>query len=249
MDESRNIIIITGRSAVGKTIAANYLRDQFALRGVPCEDKVISDAFCLFKALQDDDEQGGLHHTHEWCETLKAGHSHSQLEPPLPFKVLDNTLPDTMLRNFFTELTNIPSTNKIYIAEWAAGASSVNSKEIDYSYKKVKRMLQEKILADGWLAHVQLVIHLMTTDENRLLFNSKRHIPSLEKILDGAASWKTQREVLEFYQDDDFFEIREFFSQKQISIHDLTNDGSNSFFEKKLDKIINELLLVNASSV
>jgi hypothetical protein len=246
MDMKRNIILITGRSAVGKTTAAKYLRDQCFLHNIPCEDRVISDALSLLKVLQKDDDNGGFHHTHEWCEPSEHGTGHSHLESPsmLPFIVTDNTLPDDMLSDFFTELKNIPGNDKIYIAELAGGAKPADSEsEIDYSYAKIARILREQELSGerklpvDWLNHVYLVIHLVATDENRLVFNEKRSVFSSEDVLDGVASWQTDTKVLEFYQRDDFDEIEDILNAYDIHIYTIRNDGSNSLF-KKLDELI-----------
>lgn len=247
MIDKRNIILITGRNAVGKTTASNYLRDQCASLAVPCESRTISDALSLLKAMQIDDEQGGFHHTHSWCASTEynRGHSHHPSQPILPFTVLDNVLPDAMLRDFFTELSEIPPTNRIYIAEWAAGsntnAKNTSASEIDYSYAKVRRILQNEELPTCWLAQVRLVIHLVVNDENRLLFNDNRYTPCLEEMLEGTASWPTQRKILQFYGNDDFFEIKEFFQCKKIPMLEVVNDGTQSFFEEELDRVVRQL--------
>jgi hypothetical protein len=246
MDTQRNIILITGRSAVGKTTAAKYLRDQCILHNIPCEDKVISDALSLLKALQKDDDNGGFHHTHEWCKPSEhgTGHTHLEFSSMLPFIVTDDILPDNMLSDFFMELKNIPWTDKFYIAELAGGAMSADSEsEIDYSYAKIARILRGQELSEGkklpidWLNHVYLVIHLIATDENRLVFNEKRSVFSSEDVLDGVVSWQTDTKVLEFYQRDDFGEIENILKEHDIHIYTIKNDGSNSLF-KELEELI-----------
>lgn len=247
MSDRRNIILITGRNAVGKTTASNYLRERCVSSGLPCESKTISDALSLLKAMQKDDEQGGFHHTHDWCEAIdyNEGHSHDRSQPVLPFTVLGNTLPDAMLRHFFTELSEIPQIDRIYIAEWAAGSNTnpenILASEIDYSYAKVKRMLQNDELHTRWLTQVRLVIHLVASDENRYLFNDNRYTPYLEEMLDGTASWRTQRKILQFYGKDDFAEIEDIFQRMEIPVIEVVNDGTQSFFEEKLDRLARQL--------
>lgn len=247
MSDKRNIILITGRNAVGKTAASNYLREQCVSSGLSCECRTISDALSLLKAMQKDDEQGGFHHTHDWCEAAdyNVGHSHDQSQTMLPFTVLDNALPDAMLWDFFTELSEIPQIDRIYIAEWAAGSNTnpknTSASEIDYSYAKVKRMLQDDKLPSHWIAQVCLVIHLIANDKNRLIFNEKRHTPYLEDFLDGTVSWPTQRKILQFYGNDDFAEVEGIFQSMRIPIIEVVNDGTQSFFEEKLDRVARQL--------
>jgi len=247
MIESCNIVIITGRNVVGKTVASNYLRDWCLSRDISCEHKPNSDALSLLKALQSDDKSGGFHHTHDWCESTEynAGHSHQPFEPILPFTVIGNTIPDAMLLDFFTELTKIPRESKMYFVEWAAGSNTnpenTSASEIDYSYTKVKRMLQEGSLPNAWLAQVHSVIHLIASDEKRLTFNEERQTAYLEEILDGIASWPTDRKILQFYGNDDFSEIKDIFMD--IPVYEVTNDGSNSFFETKLNDLAHELFI------
>jgi hypothetical protein len=240
MNEMRNIIIVTGRSAVGKTTTSNYLRNIFASQKIPCEEHVISDALSLIKMVELDDKQGGLHHTHDWCKptTYQKGHSHQLSQPILPFTVLDNTLPDAMLFDFFTELTKIPKTDTIYIAEWAAGLNN-NPKDtlfssIDYSYAKINEMFRKGILPTHWIKQVISVVHIVASDESRFTFNEKRNIPCSEKMLDGTMSWYTPEEILRFYDEDDFINIIPFFQKNDAHIYEITNSGNSNFFKELL---------------
>ena len=54
---NRDVIIITGCNAVGKTTASNYLRNWASLHNIPQENTIIADSHCLFEAMQDDDEE------------------------------------------------------------------------------------------------------------------------------------------------------------------------------------------------
>lgn len=250
MNGSRNIVIITGRNVVGKTLASNYLRDWCFLQRIPCEQKAISDAQSLFKAMQLDDEMGGFHHTHDWCKAREykeynEGHLHEPTQSMLPFKVIGNKLPDDMLFDFFTELTRIPGTKQLYFVEWAAGSNmnpmGLSAHEVDYSCSKVKRMLQDGSLPSSWLTQVHSVIRIIASNEKRFTFNEMRHIPTLAEIEYGTASWATDNEVLQFYGKDDFIEIEEIFRNRDIPVHSIVNNESASSFEKKLHDLAYEL--------
>lgn len=234
----RDIIIVTGCNAVGKTTTTNYLRDQANLRNLPHENKIVADSQCLFEAMQLDDHTGGLHHTHDWCITDTQGHSHPLDQPIFPFTVTDNELPDTMRRHFFTKLTALPKTGKLWFAEWAGGINTNPPDDptslIDYSYLKVKGMLQEERLPDGWLKRVKAVIHVKANSDVRIALNQRRTIPSSaypEALQGGTAFWKKDERVLRFYGRDDFDEIKDRFQSVNVPIHTIENDGESCFFQ------------------
>jgi hypothetical protein len=181
MNESGNIVVVTGRNTVGKTTTTNYLRNWCLSQGIPCDRQAITDAQSLFKAMQLDDEVGGLHHTHEWCHSgntdYYSGHDHQDYRPIIPFTVFGNKIPDAMLEDFFTKLSQVPRSSTIYFVEWAAGLNTnpmnTSASETDYSYKKVKRMFHEESLPASWLEQVYSVIHLEACDELRNSFNER----------------------------------------------------------------------------
>src|SRR5690242_16621204 len=119
VEDERDIIILTGRNAVGKTTAANYLRQLAASHNIPYENRLVADSQMLF-----DDKTGGLHHTHDWCVKGGKGHIHRSDEPEFPFTVTDNELPNTMRTHFFTRLTELPRTGSLWFVEWAAGVNT-----------------------------------------------------------------------------------------------------------------------------
>jgi hypothetical protein len=248
MNESCNIVVVTGRNAVGKTTATTYLRYWCLSHGIPCERHAITDAQSLFKAMQLDDEVGGLHHTHEWCLSGNTdyyiGHTHQEYKPILPFTVIGNKIPDAMLDDFFTKLSQVPRSDTIYFVEWAAGSNTnptnTSASEVDYSYTKVKRMFHEGSLPTSWLEQVHSVIHLEASDELRIDFNERNYIPCLEEILNGTGSWPISQMVLRFYGIDDFSEIKDIFKVRNIPVYDLQNDGSE-FFEKELESLAQNL--------
>ena len=110
-ENHRDIIIVTGCNAVGKTTASNHLRKLATSYNIPYESKIIADSQCLLEAMEKDDREYGLHHTHDWCETYKNGHRHDRDQPIFPFTVTDNLLPDRMRKNFFKKLKNIGSSS------------------------------------------------------------------------------------------------------------------------------------------
>src|SRR5271169_3039928 len=124
ISNERDIIIITGCNAVGKTTASNYLRKYAILHHISYENKIVADSQLLFEAMRLDDSAGGYHHTHDWCVKDSEGHTHNQGEPEFPFMITDNELPNRMRINFFTQLTVLPKTDDIWFVEWAGGVNT-----------------------------------------------------------------------------------------------------------------------------
>ncbi len=254
IENERDIIIVTGCNAVGKTTASNYLRKLTNLRKILYENCIIADSLCLFEAMQLDDQEGGLHHTHDWCAKDIKGHIHDLDQPIFPFTVTDNELPNRMRIQFFTTLTNLQS-GKLWFVEWAAGVNTNalkdSSSSIDYSYATVKKMLLEGSLPDGWLSRIKAIIHLEADYPVRFALNQKRCIPSspqVEAIENGTAFWQKDERVLRFYGCDDFSRIKRLFRKAGIPIYTIKNDGGTRFFGR-LGKVANALFPPNMPPV
>jgi hypothetical protein len=243
--KKRDIIIVTGRNAVGKTTASNYLRKLATLHNIPYESRIIADSQCLFEEMEKDDRAHGLHHTHDWCRPEEQSHIHDLDQPVFPFTVTDNALPNRMRKRFFKKLTKLPSTDKFWFVEWAGGVNTNANKSIDYSYSQVKFMLERGKLPYKWLKRVQAVIHVTAEDEVRFALNKQRSVPFSacpEAIEKGTAFWQKNERVLEFYGKDDFFEIEGLLENAGISICMIENNGNSYFFEN-LEKVANKIFL------
>jgi hypothetical protein len=244
----RDIIIITGCNAVGKTTASNFLRKWANRHKIPYENDFISDSQCLFEAMQRDDQTGGLHHTHDWCAIDTQGHSHDRNQPVFPFTVIDNELPNKMRSEFFTNLTKLPKNGKLWFVEWAAGVNTNPRNDptfsIDYSYATINSGLQAGHLSKSWLIRAKAILHLLADNHIRCELNKKRpapssvHIKTLEK---GTAFWQKDEKVLRFYGSDDFSEVELLLKEACIPIHTVINDGGSSFY-KYLETVANSLL-------
>jgi hypothetical protein len=234
-DKKRDIIIVTGRNAVGKTTASNHLRELATKFNIPHENIIIADSQCLFESMQMDDLVGGFHHTHEWCQPRIQGHSHDSNSPLFPFTVMDNELPNKMRRRFFKKLTKLRSSGNFWFVEWAGGVNTNHDSSIDYSYAHVKCMLEEGILSTKWLKRVKAIIHVTAEDQVRFALNKKRSVPFSprpEAIENGTAFWQKDEQVLRFYGKDDFAEIKDFLEAHDIDIHPIENNGDDCFYHK-----------------
>jgi hypothetical protein len=235
--DERDIIIVTGSNAVGKTTTTNYLRAYAKSHSIPHEQGGIADSQSLFEMMRLDDKAGGLHHTHDWCAKGSRGHSHSHNEPEVPFTITDNELPDAMRKHFFTNLTILPKTGTKKFVEWAGGVN-INpphdpTSVIDYSYATVKRIVQERSLPTDWLKRVFAVIHLTANRRVRFMLNKRRPLPSSdypEEIETGTVFWQKDERILGFYGCDDFSEIESLFRELAIPIYSIQNDGDKHFY-------------------
>jgi hypothetical protein len=230
----RDIIIVTGCNAVGKTTTTNYLRNWAKSFNIPHENNIIADSQCLFEAMQLDDQVGGLHHTHNWCEPGIRGHFHDAGQPEFPFTVIDNELPNKMREHFFKKLTKLRSRGKFWLVEWAGGVNTNPDSSIDYSYARVKCMLEEGMLPTKWFKRVKAIIHVTAEEQVRFALNKQRPVPFFprpEAIENGTAFWQKDERVLRFYGCDDFIEIQSLLEKTGITVYTIKNIGSSRFFE------------------
>jgi hypothetical protein len=254
-DNVRDLVVVTGCNAVGKTTASNYLQNWATLHKIPHEDIIVADSQCLFEAMQSDDEAGGFHHTHDWCQPDARYHFHDSFQPEFPFTVTDNKLPNIMRNRFFTKLISLRRSDKLWFAEWAAGVNTNPLDDpasvIDYSYVKVKSMLREKSIPDGWLKRVKAIIHITATDCVRFDLNQRRLVPSSarpEAIENGTAFWQKDERVLRFYGHDDFSKIESELKAAGIFIYTIENDGGDNFY-KNLELKVNEIFETEKATV
>ncbi len=250
-ETQKDIIIVTGCNAVGKTTASNYLRNLATHYKIPFESKIIADSQCLLEAMEEDDKKQGLHHTHDWCDSHSTGHRHDKDQPIFPFTVTDNELPDKMRKIFFKKLGKLPNRKKYWFVEWAGGVNIHPDSSVNYSYAYVKSMLEKGLLHDKWLKRVKAIIHVTAENEVRFALNKQRKIPFLvcpEAIEEGTAFWQKNKQVLDFYSKDDFSEIEDLFLSKNITIKVVENNGSSHFFEN-LEIIANKIFLPESNDV
>ena len=242
---TRDIIIVTGCNAVGKTSASCYLKERVSSENKLAVSKHVADSQSLLAAMQQDDQTGGLHHTHDWCKG-DQGHSHRDGEPLFPFTVLDNTLPDNMRTHFFEKLVSL-SAGELWFVEWAAGVNTNSSplSQIDYSYATARKTLEEMDIASSLLKRILAVVHIEAEMPVRTCLNRRRSLPTsltAEEIGHGTAFWQKDEVVLQFYGEDDFHNIKGLFKGEGIPIHTIENDGTPRFFNERLKWVEKELV-------
>ncbi len=235
MDTYRNIIIIAGQNAVGKTTTFNVLTQEAKQTKIPYEPRPFSDLFFMLNTLKEDDRQGGFNHYHECCAQKEGGHNHSNGEAELPFTINNNKLIDAMFFDFFTALT-ISRTDRFLFIEWTGGRNinlpNEPASRADFSFERIGRMLQEGSLPSAWLERVYAVIHPTADNSTRHALNERKHTASLEEIATGTVSPIKSSVVLDIFGEDDFFHVESLLQNRGIPIYPIKNDATPRFYER-----------------
>src|SRR5690349_244099 len=124
MDYTKDIVLIIGQNAVGKTTAFRYFTWIAEQQGIAYEPEPVSDFLFILKQALMDDKQGGFHHYHNWSEAKTGGHSHENGEATIPFAVTHNNLVDGMQEEFLHTITLLPRFGKLRFVEWTGGINT-----------------------------------------------------------------------------------------------------------------------------
>ena len=245
----KDTILITGRSAAGKTTIIRQLNkfiDEFAILRY---QTALSDSQTIMERVVKDDQQGGFHHTHPWIKPSdKARHTHDSPEKPtVPFTLTDNAIANLMMRDFFKVLALLPHDDGIKFAEWAGGVNTNDIYEpaarVDLSYSTITSLLRQDKLPSFGLERVVAVIHVQTADELRFKLNGRRSPPTEEEVTAGTASFPLEAAAMNIFGTDDFSELAEPFLRNEIGIpfiFELTNDGTETF-ERDIRNVARQL--------
>jgi hypothetical protein len=236
MDYTKDIVLIIGQNAVGKTTAFRYLIWLAKQRGIVYEPEPISDFFFLLKQTLMDDEQGGFRHYHSWSPEKSCGHSHKNGGATIPFAVTHNEIVDGMQEEFLQAITLLPRLEKLRFVEWTGGIN-INPPEelvsrVDFSFKRVSKKIKEGLLAIQWLERVYAVVHISADTTTRFFFNTKDSEDQSAQILSGQASARRISTVLNLFGEDDFFSIETCFRDAGVRfIFNVFNKGDREFYK------------------
>lgn len=241
MDYTKDIILIIGQNAVGKTTAFRYLTWVAEQRGIACEPEPISDFLFILKQALMDDERGGFHHYHTWSETKVGGHGHANGEATIPFAVTHNGLVESMQEDFLTAITALPRIERFRFVEWTGGINTNPPEEpasqVDFSFNQVSKKIQEDLLPIQWVKRVHAVIHISAETTTRIFFNTQDSDDQSPQILSGHASARRMPVVLDFFGQDDFHKLELFFKKAGVRfIFHVCNKGNKGFY-KALERI------------
>lgn len=236
MDYTKDIILIMGQNAVGKTTALRYLTGIAEQRGIVYEPQPISDFLFILKQTLIDDARGGFHHYHNWSQVKNGGHSHTNGEATIPFAITHNDLVDGMQEELLTTISLLPKSEKLCFVEWTGGINTNSPEEpasqVDFSFGRVSRKIREDLLPLQWLNRVHAVIHITAGTNTRFFFNTKDSDCPSSQILSGqASSWRIST-VLKLFGQDDFSKIKPFFKRAGVPfICNVYNKGDEGFYK------------------
>lgn len=236
MDYTKDIVLIIGQNAVGKTTAFRYLAWMAEQRGIAYEPEPISDFLFILKQALMDDERGGFHHYHNWSKTKTGGHGHANGEATIPFAVTHNDLVESMQEDFLQAITTLPRCEKLRFVEWTGGINTNPPEEpasqVDFSFNRITKKTQEDLLPVQWIERVHAVIHIAAETKMRNFFNTKDSDDQSPQILSGHASARRMPTVLNLFGHDDFYKIVPFFRKAGVRfIFDVCNKGDEGFYK------------------
>lgn len=238
----RNILLVTGPFADGKTVLINRLIEEMRSRDISFDPRIITDTTYLLEAIDwDHIENSGRHHMHS--ENGYPGiHSHEEekTEPP-PFVAASPVIQEYMFRRFFEELSK-PSDYRWQFAELAGGRNIHDAthpaSRNDYSYFTMVRKLEAGTYQTGWIGRVAHVIHPEVPDfEQRIKFNNRRKlsVPTSESVKDGSGSMALPDVVMKNTGEDDFPIFQHFLEQRGLypnHIENIENADTSDFFDR-----------------
>lgn len=207
-DIQRDVILVIGPSASGKTHVLNLLRREIAeTYGLPHEIVPLSDSHTILDRVREDDRLGGRHHYHSWSRDMDS-HNHADHPEIIPFTLAGDRIGHAFIRDFFQGLANLPHTGVIRYAEWSGGKNT-NPREdraslTDLSFQTITRLIRQgRIPAEG-LDRVVAAIHVDTSREYRMHLNEDRSMPTAAEIKFGYASWPLDQAGMNIFGEDDF---------------------------------------------
>jgi hypothetical protein len=209
---TRNLIVLVGPSATGKTQGINALRKFLDGRDILYEPNSFTDArFILEEIKKDDRETGGQNHYHEWCEGVTTGHTHEHNEPDFGFTVTGQRIPTGMYRSFLKQLSEQRLQDRLYLAEWSGGVNGHPQDHpaggVDYSFGRMREEMKAGTYPMEWTQRVLAVIHpwVPSFDKRTHLNNLRMGVnPSPEEVELGVRSWHLPPSAMELFHGDDF---------------------------------------------
>src|SRR5258708_4505305 len=245
--DKRDIIMISGQNAVGKSTAMEVLKQ--VLRSQCTQVKEIAFGYKrLFEKIVTDTE--GEYHFHPTWHTESnpkniKGHIHKDtvLHPYEPFTEIGNTLNIEVLQEKFNSLENLSYLpNQIILTDLARGVNTNPSQTVealaDYSFQLTKKLMHKNVLPVKWLTRVKVWIHITMKEDLRWKAFSDRNLLSISKSQKSHLAWVKSTESFHMFGNDDFSEFSEVLQSANIPyIFSINNDLTPRFFQNIKEKI------------
>lgn len=224
----KDIILITGPSACGKTYTRELLSKQLGEKHI--EPRYLSTASYIIKAVQKDDTKGGRNHIHPWTG-ISHGHTHTAGQPILPFATIDDVLNDQVYQQFFADCSKLPENeNTVILLELTCGVNINKVKPYtnpDRSYKKLVHNLHSSIWSHEWLKRIHTVIH----PEADYFLRKKRNTTRSNSA--NTQYWALMEYSFDYYGDDDFSYFKAYCNEKYgASILNIENNDPEAYTNK-----------------
>jgi uridine kinase len=235
--KNKNIILVTGRSASGKSTFLRVLTELI-------EPSILIADYNFFGSaiVKDDLENMGRGHMHPEShpkslgitQTKDGGHIHSperESEGPFPVIATENSIVTQTYSSFYEELVNT-KTDSYLIAEMG-GAKNAHPKDsplakMDYSYETIAKNLSNGTYNSDALDKILICIHITLSDEIR-----KKRLNTRPDI---------NEDVLTLMEIDDFENgFSNLLQKKDIPIISISNDKAMS--EKEIREKLKTILV------
>lgn len=239
---NRNIILVTGPFATGKTEIIRNLIPAFNLLGYPI-GRPISDADSLLPAVARDDQRGGYGHFHPWCEGIN-GHTHpveGEQAKLTPFRVTDNKIIQKTITDFWQRILDAPK-DRYYPAELGFGENR-SSSPLDYSAATMIEGFVNGSLPREAVGRILGVVIPQVSWKARLDLNEGRkdRRDSDELVSEGLASWYVTPSTLKITSNEEPEPFANFFSKEGVPIVEILPNGHGTDLEKFAKRFVEQL--------
>lgn len=249
MNFDRNIIVVAGQFATGKTRTIREIHSYLSNRDIPYTPLVLSDAAFIINALSEDHRvHGGIHHVHDGQMSL-ATHEHLWNEDGGAFTVTGQFIPDYMFDKFFIALSEHTPQNSVVLAEWSGGGNTNHqdhpASKPDYSFNLAVERLERGHYRTDWISHTLAIVHPVVRDEkDRIQLNERRRgiVPVLNEIQKGGESFYVPEPAMRITGKNDFPDVTSRLERLGLQgrIHQIVNNGGDEYaieLHKTLDGI------------
>jgi hypothetical protein len=233
----RDIVLVAGTNAAGKTKALHTLARSLRASGVATDPRFIVDGRYLLERVLLDDRNGGYGHYHDWCVPTHRGAPHGHVHdgrPTIPFAVDSQNIIDGMLFDFFSELSRLPRDGTIHFAELAAGRNTSRpfqaQSAIDLSFHYIARLLELNALPREWIHRLLAVVHPYTDQRLRHEVLVSQSPTAVQEVAEGVASPEKLPSTLDVFGRDDFSAFAPLLREEgTYRIYDVRNDFTPGF--------------------
>jgi hypothetical protein len=240
----RNIILVTGSMAGGKTDLIHHVMGDFSRQNIPFDPLIITDSTYMVDAVvRDHRETDGMHHIHGEGQQ-PSPHAYDQASEHLTFINVSSQMQRWMFQPFFADIPRLTDDDQYHFVEGAVGVNRTSPELLtsrnDYSCQSLVEGFRSGIYDSSWIPRVAVIIHVTSDYGLREQLNNeirRRKSFLIGQDQTGDASRPLPPAVLLFTKDDDFPHLKNYLVDEQRlngRVMTIKNDGTPSFFERAL---------------